>query len=1102
MESGIESDKKERLRQEVLSLNKVVSVIIPFYDDIRGMNTSIASVTNQLPHKLREIIIVDCKKSARDDEKSEQRRRNSILKRYECLDKATVVPLDAEGAEGDSGGAERNARFFGATQAHGDYLLFLNQGDALIGNFLAEILTDMVQEGADFAVSNTAVRWPTGDNIQAYQDEKYIFGDDERFFSDYVKKAKDFWGWSFLGNKIIRRDLWERASVAIEKTLSAVGKQRFYGEDLVFASVLWNEARKVVPIVEKYVIFSWGKEDSFFKSAMSAPMSIVRDIEFSLNFLYGLLDEKDDDFFPISDAFVRRFWWRSEWTLKGEERERVKAELARLFFVDDLAYSGDGVCVDFAYDKECLFEDQEEVSDKKVKIYVAMHEQAYVPENNKYIIPIQIGTALNEERFADMLHDDEGDNISAKHNMYQELTAQYFAYKNDSAADYYGFWTSHKYFAFSEDAGDSEESSAVSCKNLTESVLNKYGVDERRPAGYCSVYDVILPKQHGIAVDGQRLSAYEFLSRTFEKTDLDLFVTVVKDKYPAYSDALMETLDAKTTLDSHIFIMRKDIFREYSAFLFDILAEIERSVDFSLRKQRHLKIVDEFAKVLLATFANSLEKSERYSVFNAVVIAAEHAKPFAKVVKPKIPEGLRRVTICLACNNEYIKYTSVLLASIYANSSPDSFYDIVILHRDITETSRRVCKTMFDNADNFLLRFYDVSRNFEAYHDIYIRQYWTYEMYYRFFIPDIFEGYDKVLYLDCDMIAVADIAELFEADLTGKYIGVVRDADFIMQTHSPNINPSQRDTMNALQFSEEEVYGYFNSGLILFNIAEVKKDFTVEKMFETAMSRKWSFPDQDAMNLLFKGKAHYFDVAWNLPWHTIDERTFLTGDEPAIVNEWATAAVKAPKLIHFSGLIKPWHLKALKLSNFTVNLFWKYARKSPYYELLVSKLTEFTSAPTGWLVFVCPPRQNYGARFFEIHVVDIMWSSSYLYIDFMYLSDHAAGLVDTLRISISRFPTDDGASSYLVLRDYCFEKGLDVFKTNIGIRFEENKKLVVFAKNPQQYSGFSFSARFLESRDNEKPRIIANNRQFIHESVMVELPKDLRYGEGAHPAQE
>ncbi|MDR1127242.1 MAG: DUF4422 domain-containing protein [Treponema sp.] len=1109
MELNIKSEKKEQLRQEVLSLNKVVSIIIPFYDDIKGMNISLASVVHQLPRKLREIIIVDCEEPTADDyvgmgdkEKAKQHRRKSILKQYKHLHKATIVPLYAEDAEGDSGGAEQNARFFGATQARGDYLLFLNQGDTLTAGFLAEVLTDMAQARADFAVANTAVRWSAVDTIQAYQDEAYTFGDDDRFFSDYVEKASEFWGWSFLGNKIIRRDLWERASGAIEKALSAIDRQRFYGEDLVFTSALWKEARNAVYAEGQRVIFSWSREDAFFKEAMSAPLNVVRDVKSSLDFLYALLDEDDDYFFPISDAFIRRFWWRSEWTLKGQEREKVKAELARLFYVEDLAYSGDGVCVDFEYENECLFEDEEEVSDKKVKIYVSMHEPAYVPENNKYIVPIQVGTALSEERFADTLHDDEGDNISAKNKRYCELTAQYWAYKNDSGADYYGFWRYDRYFAFSEDEEETEESSVVSCENLNESVLNKYGVDERRIAGYCSDYDVILPKQREIVIDGQRLSAYEFISRTFEKKDLDLFIKIITNKYPAYYDALMEALDAKTELESHIFIMRSDLFREYSAFLFDVLGEIENSVDFSLRKQKHLKIIGEFAKVLLSIFAYSLEKSERYSLFNATVIAAKDVKPLAKVVKPQIPDGLRRVTICLACNNDYIKYTSVLLASIYANSSPDSFYDIVILHRDITETSRRVCKTMFDNVDNFLLRFCDVSQNFEAYSDIYISRHLTYETYYRFFILDIFEGYDKILYLDCDMVVNADVAELFEADLTGKYIGAVRDSDFIISANLPHLDVLHEDTVRALKFSAEETYGYFNAGLILFNIAEIKRDFTTEKMFAVAAARQWSYHDQDTLNSLFKGKVHYFDSAWNLFWYAIDERSFLIGEEPAVVNEWITDAIKEPKLVHFTGAVKPWHLKAFNLQNFTVNLYWEYARKSPYYELLVSKLTEFTSAPTGWFVFTCPSRQDYGVRFFEIYLLDIVWSSSYIYIDFMYLSNHSSIVVDTLRISISRLPKEDGVS-YLVLQDYCFEKGLDIFKNNIGIRFEENQKLVVFAKNPRQYSGFAFSARFLESRDIEKPRIIVSNKQFVHENEMIELPKDIKYtGGGGDQAVE
>jgi lipopolysaccharide biosynthesis glycosyltransferase len=686
-----------------------------------------------------------------------------------------------------------------------------------------------------------------------------------------------------------------------------------------------------------------------------------------------------------------------------------------------------------------------------------------------------------------MLHDDEGDNISEKNKMYHELTAQYWAYKNDSGADYYGFWQYHRYFAFSTDAED-----VIHCESLNEGVLTKYGIDERRIAEYCDDFDIILPEAREIIIEGQKLSAYEAISRNFEKKDLDLFIKIITSKYPLYYDALMETLDSKTALGAHLFIMRKDLFMEYSSFLFDVLDEFEAAVDFSIKKQKHLKILNELAKVLLSTFAYSLEQDKRYSLFNAKVVEAESANPLARVVKPIIPDGLQHIAVCLACNDEYVKYASVLLASIYANSSPDNFYDIVILHRDITETTRRICKGVFKNAENFSLRFCDVSLNFEAYSNIYINRHLTYETYYRFFILDIFEGYNKVLYLDCDMVANADIAELFKADLTGKYIGAVRDVDFISSANATTPGPMHVNSMRDLKFSQEEIYGYFNAGLILFNIGEIRKDFTTEKMFKVAMSRNWSYHDQDTLNFLFKGNIHHFDFAWDFFWIYTDKYTPLTGSEPAIVNEWITNASKKPKLIHFVGGVKPWHLGAFNRSNFTVYIFWKYARKSPYYEhLLVSKFIDFTPPPTAWFVFSCPPLQNHGIRFFEIHLLDIIWSSSYLYIDFMYLSNHSSGtVVDTLKISISRFPTDDG-SSYLALQDCCFEKGLDVFKNSIGIRFEKNQKLGVFVKNSQQHSGFSFSARFSESRDIEKPRIAINNKEYVHE--MIELPEDIKY---------
>ena len=61
-----------------------------------------------------------------------------------------------------------------------------------------------------------------------------------------------------------------------------------------------------------------------------------------------------------------------------------------------------------------------------IKVFVSAHKRATFPEG-KSILPVQVGAANAAIRFANTLHDDEGENISAKNPCYCELTAQYWA---------------------------------------------------------------------------------------------------------------------------------------------------------------------------------------------------------------------------------------------------------------------------------------------------------------------------------------------------------------------------------------------------------------------------------------------------------------------------------------------------------------------------------------------------------------------------------------------------------------------------------------------------------------------------------------------------
>ncbi|MDR0785808.1 MAG: DUF4422 domain-containing protein [Treponema sp.] len=1078
-------DKKGKLRQEVLSLNRSVSAIIPFYGDARAVGVTLASVARQLPRKALEIIIVDCQATRSDadasaDERAARQKRRNLVSRYSRLRKTVVASLDV--------GSARNARLAGAAMAHGDYLLFLNEGDALDGSLLGEALVLAEAAGADLAVADTAVKWPGDKGVEAYSADEYRFRDDGDFFADYLERAPEFWAWYFLGNKVIRRDLWERVVGAVAARLEAVGKPRFYGEDLTIATALWREAQRAIRVAGKYVAFDWDKEDAFIKEAMVSPMEVIKDVKSSLDFLYECLGEDDEAFFPVSDAFVRRFWWRSEWTLRGEAREKAREELERLFYVDDLEYAGDGECVGAKVEREGLFEKEEEyVSAKEIHVYVAMHKEAYVPRENRYIVPIQVGAALSEERFEGMAHDDEGDNISEKNRRYCELTGQYWAYKNDAGADYYGFWHYRRYFAFSEDAED--EWGVISCESLNEESLKRFLIDEPHIAEAVDNYDIIVPPEWECVEEGKKYTIHEHWSRHLQREDLDLTIKLVLKKYPLYYDALMSVLYSDRAIFCNMFIMKKELFQEYSAFLFDILAEFERESDHSRYNIEQFRTIGHIAERLLAVYVRFIESARPETrVLYLSKVLFNDTRPYA-VVKPLALDG-KVISIVLACNDAYMRYTDVLLRSILDNANADYRYDVVIMHRDVSEQNIQTAKDIFSGNDNFTLRFADITRNFEKYKRVHVDRHLTVETYYRFLVTDVFKEYDRVLYLDCDMVVNADISALYFTDLEGYYAAAVRDIDFIAKC----VKDTEFCQKNVLRYVKiDDYFDYFQAGMILFNVSEIRKRFTSEKLFETALSRNWFFHDQDVLNHLFKGRVKYVDFKWNLfsLLETGSAREMLVRDYLAAgFAESYWKAINNPGIVHFAGVPKVWDDLDVNLSH----IFWKYARRSPYYETLLKSMLIGDGKETGWFIFYGERKaENTGVKFFRIVNSGDVWNSVLCAIDFMYCTGENVLYTDTLLVNAQLYPHEQ-YSAWLNVQQFHWEKGLKIFTENIGFTVDNAKSITIWARYISQFQGFSFSARILESRNIEKPKIVIENRQFVRETV--ELPKEVRYGGG------
>ena len=195
-----------------------------------------------------------------------------------------------------------------------------------------------------------------------------------------------------------------------------------------------------------------------------------------------------------------------------------------------------------------------------IKIIVAAHKPYAMPTGEMYL-PVFVGAA-NSDLDLPYRRDDEGDNISSKNDLYCELTAVYWAYKN-LQADYIGLNHYRRYFK-----GKDKYLSQSEAENLLQRS------------------SVILPVKRHYYIE----TVYEQFVHSHGKESLDAARKVIKEDYPEYLSSFDMVMKRRSLHLYNMMIMRKDIFDDYCSFLFDVLAKVEGRIE---RKERILGFLAE-----------------------------------------------------------------------------------------------------------------------------------------------------------------------------------------------------------------------------------------------------------------------------------------------------------------------------------------------------------------------------------------------------------------------------------------------------------------------------------------------------------------------------
>ena len=307
----------------------------------------------------------------------------------------------------------------------------------------------------------------------------------------------------------------------------------------------------------------------------------------------------------------------------------------------------------------------------------------------------------------------------------------------------------------------------------------------------------------------------------------------------------------------------------------------------------------------------------------------------SKQVPPVFPDDNCK-TIVYCPDEKYFKYFSVSLQSILDHAEADEKFDIVVLTDFISDRNKNVACTIAKN--NISIRYFSLSDmvpNLINSIKLEPKNYWSVSMYYKCFIPLIMRSYRKVLYCDCDTCVNGNLSPIFGIDFEGKSLLTVLD------TISPKLEYDRdREYHMRYNLGLKNPKVYFNTGVLLFNNANINIEKYLEKFLSSLRNKKLLFPDQDILNIIFENDNKLISCKFNCQYTTLRWCPNYLDQVNKKYGEDFLSAGSNPLIIHYIGDVKPWHAPGELLSEY----FWQYARKSPFYEEIIFENTRNESA--------------------------------------------------------------------------------------------------------------------------------------------------------------
>ena len=278
------------------------------------------------------------------------------------------------------------------------------------------------------------------------------------------------------------------------------------------------------------------------------------------------------------------------------------------------------------------------------------------------------------------------------------------------------------------------------------------------------------------------------------------------------------------------------------------------------------------------------------------------------------------INVAYAFDTNYHYITHVSMKSVMLSQNKDTYIIFhILVPSKIKDEEKKVIDKISLDHQNCEIKYYHMG---ERYKEINVKGYitWSTAMYYRLRLPELLPKEKRVLYLDCDTLVYKDLTKLYNYDITGKYFtGMLEPRD--------------------LSYLGINVKNYINTGVMLFNLVELRRDDIPQKMekFLIKYNFRLLFPVNDSINTVCHERNGYFSPEY-VQWGFCNEHLvnkYIEELQIKVDKNEVLKAYKDPYIYHMIGYkYKPWN----GIPNYKgtvcidpIARFYEMAKKTDYY---------------------------------------------------------------------------------------------------------------------------------------------------------------------------